>query len=66
MSLPRCLIIDPDPQFAYVLSGIISRHGFDTAITGDPFAALRMIRIDYYDLVLYDVSSTSCRWRGRN
>ena len=36
MSAPRCLIIDPDPQFAYILSGIISRHGIDVAITGDP------------------------------
>lgn len=57
MSLPRCLVIDPDPQFAYVLSGIVSRHGLDVDIAGDPFAALRMLRIVRYDLVLYDISS---------
>lgn len=57
MSAPRCLIIDPDPQFAYILSGIISRHGIDVAITGDPFGALRMLRMEAYDLVVYDVSS---------
>ena len=57
MSAPRCLIIDPDPQFAYILSGIISRHGIDVAITGDPFGALRMLRMEPYDLVVYDVSS---------
>ena len=40
-----------------ILSGIISRHGIDVAITGDPFGALRMLRMEAYDLVVYDVSS---------
>ena len=56
MPVPRCLIIDPDPHFAYILSGIISRHGLDVEITGNPFAALRLLRMGAYDLVLYDVS----------
>ena len=56
MASPRCLIIDPDPHFAYILSGIVSRHGLDVEIAGNPFAALRLLRMGTYDLVLYDVS----------
>jgi CheY-like chemotaxis protein len=56
MPSARCLIIDPDPQFASILSGIVSRHGLDVEITADPFAALRTLRMQAYDLVLYDMS----------
>ena len=57
MSLPRCLVIGPDPEFAYILSGIVSCHGLDVDIAGDPFAALRMLRMARYDIMIYDVSS---------
>jgi CheY-like chemotaxis protein len=55
--LPRCLIITPDREFAYVLSGIVSRHGLDVDIATDPFAALRALRVEPVDLLIYDVSS---------
>jgi CheY-like chemotaxis protein len=56
MSLPRCLVIGPDPEFTYILSGIVSRHGLDVDVGADPFAALRMLRMQRYDIVLYDVT----------
>ncbi|HUP50733.1 MAG TPA: hypothetical protein VNA04_18310 [Thermoanaerobaculia bacterium] len=59
MPPPRCLVIDPDPQFAYLLAGIVSCHGLDVTIAGDPFPALRMLRLEPFDVVLYHVSSDS-------
>jgi DNA-binding response OmpR family regulator len=57
MSVPRCLLIEPDPQLASSLSGIVSRHGLQVILIADPFAALRMLRTESFDLVLYDVST---------
>ena len=59
LSRPRCLIVSPDREFAYTLSGIISRHGLDVDIVTDAFAALRLLRVHPVDLFLYDVSSES-------
>ena len=59
LPLPRCLVAVADPEFASALSGIISRHGFEVTISGDPFASLRALRTEAFDLVLYDVSSES-------
>ena len=57
MSVPRCLVVTPDREFAYLLAGIVSRHGIDVEIGTDAFAALRMLRSEPFDVFLYDVSS---------
>ena len=56
-SLPRCLVIDPDHNFAKVLAGIVAQHGFDTKIIAEPFEALRELRAAAYDLVLLDFAA---------
>ena len=56
---PRCLVVSPDREFAYTLSGIISRHGLDVDIATDAWAALLLLRADPVDLFIYDVSSDS-------
>jgi DNA-binding response OmpR family regulator len=56
-TLPRCLIIDPDQNFAGTLARIIAAHGFETKIIGEPFAGLRELRAQTYDLILFDLSS---------
>jgi CheY-like chemotaxis protein len=53
---PRCLVVDPDRAFAVILSGIIGRHGFETAIIHDPLTALRELRHTKFDLVVLDLS----------
>ncbi len=59
MSLPRCLIVDSDPQSAEILGGIIRKHGFETHHIAEPFTALRDLRAkSHYDLVLFDLSRT--------
>ena len=57
LSVPRCLVVSPDREFAYLLAGIVSRHGIDVEIGSEVFAALRMLRTEPFDLFLYDVSS---------
>lgn len=59
MSLPRCLVVDPDRSFAAILAGIIGRHGFDTTIIADPLSALRELRHTQFDLVVFDLSTTA-------
>ncbi|HVS30961.1 MAG TPA: hypothetical protein VMS98_05855 [Thermoanaerobaculia bacterium] len=56
-SRPRCLLVDADDSFAQILAGIITPHGFDIKILGEPFAALLELRARRYDLVLFDLSS---------
>ena len=56
-ALPSCLIIDSDPQSAAILSGIVRSHGFDIRIVPDAFAALRDLRANRYDLILFEFSS---------
>ena len=57
MSVPRCLVVTPDREFAYLVAGIVSRHGIDVEIGTDAFAGLRMLRAERFDVLLYDVSS---------
>ena len=56
-SLPRCLVIDPDLNFAKVLARIVAQHGFETNIMAEPFEALRELRASAYDLVLLDFAA---------
>ena len=57
MSLPRCLIVDSDSGSAEMLGGIIRRHGFEIHHIDEPFKALRDLRAQTYDLVLFDLSA---------
>ena len=57
MSLPRCLVVDPDHAFADILARIIRRHGFDIRILHDPLVALGLLREETFDLILFDLSS---------
>ena len=54
---PSCLIVDPDAESARTLSSIIGKHGFETRIVPDAFAALRDLRVNRYDLIIFDLSS---------
>ena len=56
MSLPRCLVVDPDHAFADILARIIRRHGFETVVLHDPLAALGQLREVAFDLILFDLS----------
>lgn len=57
MSDPRCLIVDPDRQSAETLAGIMGRHGFSTHLIAQAFDALRHLRKNRYDLILFDLST---------
>lgn len=57
LSPPRCLVVVPDRELAYQVSRIISSHGLDVEITSEAFAALRLLRVETFDLLIYDVSS---------
>ena len=56
-TLPSCLIVDSDAESAKTLSSIISKHGFETRVVPDAFAALRDLRVNRYDLILFDLST---------
>jgi CheY-like chemotaxis protein len=57
MALPVCLIVDPDSKSAEILGGIIRRHGFEIQHVAEPFNALRSLRSNPYDLILFDLSA---------
>ena len=63
MSIPRCLIVDAEAQSAEILAGIIRPHGFSTHVIDKPFDALRHLRDNDYDLVLFEVSNTGADGR---
>ena len=55
-SLPCCLVVDSDPESAKILASIVASHGFDTRIVPDAFAALRDLRVNRYDIIVFDLS----------
>lgn len=57
MSDPRCLIVDPDRKSSETLAGIMGRHGFSTRVIAGAFDALRHLRENQYDLILFDLST---------
>jgi DNA-binding response OmpR family regulator len=56
-SLPCCLVVDSDPESAKILAGIIASHGFEISIVPDAFAALRDLRVNRYDVIVFDLSA---------
>ena len=56
-SLPCCLVVDADPESANILAAIIASHGFETRIVPDAFAALRDLRVNRYDIIVFDLST---------
>ncbi len=56
-TLPCCLIVDSDPESAKTLSGIVGSHGFEIRVVPDAFAALRDLRVNRYDLILFELSA---------
>ena len=56
-SLPCCLVVDSDPESAKILAAIIASPGFDTRSVPDAFAALRDLRVNRYDVIVFELSA---------
>jgi two-component system, OmpR family, response regulator len=55
MSPIRVLLVDDEEEFTAGLSKVLRRRGFEVAVAGDADSALRLIRIERFDVVLQDV-----------
>jgi len=51
----RILIIDDEPKMAGILKRVLSREGYDVAITHDPKEGVKLIRKNPYDVILSDL-----------
>jgi CheY-like chemotaxis protein len=50
----RILVVEDDPEQARLLSAVLARRGCDVDQVADGVAAIRLIRSNFYDIVLMD------------